>query len=93
VLFTNLIEKKSFVHVELGNYARNVIEGIGSTSFQLDSKIFFHIEGILFVHGLKKNLLSISTLENRGFKVTFMDGKALLWPKDGDMSLVDVIGV
>lgn len=52
-----------------------------------------HIEGILFVPGLKKNLLSVSTLEDKGYVVTFMDGKALLWPKDGDMSLVDVIGV
>ena len=52
-----------------------------------------HIDGILFVPGLKKNLLSISTLKDKGFKVTFMDGKALIWPKDAYISLVDVIGV
>jgi len=90
---TYLIEKKSSVHVELGDDATYVIQGVGSTSFQLDSGIILHIGGILFVPSLKKNLLSISTLEDKGFRVTFMDGKAFLWPKDGDMSLVDVIGV
>ena len=50
-------------------------------------------EEILFVPGLKKNLLSILALEDKGFRVTFMDGKALMWPKDGDMSSSDMIGV
>ena len=52
-----------------------------------------HIEGILFVLGLKKNLLSVLALEDKGYVVTFMDGKALLWPKDGDMNSTDVIGI
>lgn len=71
----------------------HVIRGIGSTSFQLDSGIVLDIEEILFVRGLKKNLLSISALEDKGFRVTFMDDKALMWPKDGDVSFADVIGV
>jgi hypothetical protein len=90
---TELTEKKSFVHVELGDDATYAIQGVGSTSFQLDSSIVLHIEEILFVPRLKKNLLSISTLEDKGFRATFMDGKALLWPKDRDMILVVVIGV
>jgi hypothetical protein len=90
---TNLIEKKSPVLVELGDDATYAIQGVGSTSFQLDSGILLHIDGILFVLGLKKKLLSISALEDKGFKVTFKDGKALLWPKDGDISSADVIGV
>lgn len=59
----------------------------------MDSEIVLHIEEILFVTGLKKNLLSISALEDKGFKVTFMDGKVLMWPKDADMSSTDVLGV
>ena len=90
---TYLIEKKSSMHVELGDDATYAIQGVGSTSFQLDFGIVLHIEGILFVSSLKKNLLSISALEDKGFKVTFMDGKALWWPKDGDMSSTVVIAV
>ena len=89
----DLTEKKSFVHVELGDDATYAIQGVGSTSFQLYSGVILHIEEILFVLGLKKNLLSISALEIKGFRVSFMDGKALMWPKDGDMSSTDVIGV
>jgi hypothetical protein len=66
---------------------------VGSTSFQLDFGIVLHIEETLFVLGLKNNLLSTSTLEDKGFQVTFMDGKALLWPKDGDMNSIIVIGI
>jgi hypothetical protein len=36
---------------------------------------------VLFVPGLKKNRLSISTLEDRGYKVAFVDGQVLVWPK------------
>ena len=69
------------------------MQGVGSTSFQFDSGILLHIDKILFVLGLKKNLLSILALEDKGFIVTFMDGKALLWPKDGDINSTNVISV
>ena len=54
----DLIEKKSYVHVELGDDDIYAIQGVRSTSFQLDSRIMLHIDGILFVPGLKKNFLS-----------------------------------
>ena len=73
----DLTKKKHFMHVELGDDATYAIKGVGSTSFQLDSRIVLHIEEILFVPGLKKNLLSILDLEDKGFKVTFMEGKSL----------------
>ena len=36
---------------------------------------------MLFVLGLKKNLLSISTLDAKGIRVAFVDGQVLMWPK------------
>ena len=89
----DLTKRKSSIHAKIGDDATYVIQGVGSTSFQLNSKIMLHIDGILFVLGLTKNLLSILSLEDKGFRVTFMDGKALLWPKDGDISSSDVFGV
>lgn len=53
----NLTEKNPFVHVELRDDATYAIQGVGSTSFQLDSGIVLHIEDILFVLRLKKSLL------------------------------------
>jgi hypothetical protein len=52
-----------------------------------------HIEEILFVPGLKKNPSFVAVLEDKGFRVTFMDGKALLCPKDKDLSSTIVIGI
>ena len=51
------------------------------------------ITKILYVHGIKKNLLSISTLEDKGFRVTFMEGKAILWHKDINLESSIMIGV
>ena len=47
----------------------------------------------LFVLGLKKNFLSISTLEYRGYKVAFMDGQVLVCPKGSSIDSKGVIVV
>jgi hypothetical protein len=36
--------------------------------------------------GLKKNLVSVSTIEERGYEVLFRDGQVLLFPR-GPVSL------
>lgn len=56
---TNLLEKYSSLNVEFGDDARYAMKGVGSTSLNLDSRDIFHMSDILFVLGLKKNLLSI----------------------------------
>jgi hypothetical protein len=38
------------------------------------------MKDVLYVPGLKKNLLSISTLDKKGFRVAFIDGEVLMWP-------------
>jgi hypothetical protein len=50
---SNLKEKKFLVQVELGDDAIYEIQGVGSTSFQLNFGGLLHIEEILFVPGLK----------------------------------------
>ena len=85
--------KKKFANqVELGDDTTYKIEGVGSISFQLDSGTIFHIEDILYVPGLKKNLLSVAILEDKGYKVIFMDKKVLLWAKNEKLSSVELIG-
>ena len=39
------------------------------------------MKNVLFVPGLKKNLLSIYVLDAKGIRVTFLDGQVLMWPK------------
>jgi hypothetical protein len=75
-------ETKSFAdHVELGDEKCYNIEGVGSISFILESRARLHVDEVLYVLGIKKNLLSIATLEEKGYWVIFKDRKALLWAK------------
>ena len=39
------------------------------------------MKDVLFVPGLKKNLLSIFALDVKGMRVAFVDGQVLMWPK------------
>ena len=61
-------ESKSFAEqVELGDDKCYKIEGVGSISFRLESRDKLHIDEVLYVLGLKKNLLSVATLEEKGY--------------------------
>jgi hypothetical protein len=84
---------KSFVeHVEIGDENCYKIEGVGSFSFRLESRARLHVDEVLYVLGLKKNLLSIETLEDKGYWVIFKDKKALLWAKGSHLSTAEPIG-
>ena len=52
-----------------------------------------HLSNALYVSGLKKNLVSISCLEDKGDKITFVDGKVLVWPKGSSIDDARVIGI
>ena len=45
---------------------------------QLDSGMLINVGEILYVPGLKKNVISVTVLEDKGFSVTFLEGKALI---------------
>jgi hypothetical protein len=48
---------------------------------------------VIYVPGMKRNLLSISALEDKGYKVTFSEGKVLSWHKELHINSAKVIGV
>ena len=50
------------------------------------------MKDVLYVPGLKKNLLSILDLDKKGFRVSFIDGQALMWPKGKNIEDVVIIG-
>jgi hypothetical protein len=86
-------ETKSFAEqVELGDEKCYKIEGVGSISFRLESGARLHVDEVLYVPGLKKNLLSVATLEDKGYWVIFKDRKALLWAKGSHLSTTEPIG-
>jgi hypothetical protein len=69
------------------------MKGVGSSSFQLDSDIPLQLSEILYVPGMKRNLVFVSPLEDKGYKVTFSEGNVLAWHKNSRMDYARVIGV
>ena len=47
---------------------------------------------VLFVLGLKKNLLSITALDAIGMQVAFIDGQVIMWPSGNTIDDAVVIG-
>ena len=53
------------------------MKGFGSTSLKLESNNLLHLNDVLYVPGMKRNLVSISALKGKGYRVTFVDGNVL----------------
>ena len=79
--------------MELGDGSTLDIKGVGSTIIQLDSGTLINVGEILYVPGLKKNVISVIVLEDKGFSVTFSKGKVLIWDKGRSISSTIMIGV
>jgi hypothetical protein len=90
---SKLTEKDSSLQVVLGDNSKHAIKDVGEASLQLDLGNPLSIKDILFIQGLKKNLLSISSLKDKGFRVAFVDGQDLLWLKNSSINKATVIGV
>ena len=88
------LEQKESPHkVILGDDSQYPIKGLGEASYKLDSGKPMNMKDVLYVLGLKKNLLSISTLGKKGFRVAFIDGKVLMWTKGKTIDDAIDIGV
>ena len=60
--------------MKLGDGYWYPIKGSGESSYKLDSGNSMTMKEVMFVPGLKKNLLSIYALDARGMRVSFIDG-------------------
>jgi len=73
-----LLKGSSSHSVELGDNNNFEVKGLGSTSLEWKKGGKVHLNNILYVPGLKKNLLSISCLDDKGDMIGFVDGKVLV---------------
>jgi hypothetical protein len=76
----------------LGDDYQYPIKGVGESNYKLDSGTLMKMKDVLYVRRLTKNLLSISALEKKGFKVAFIDVEVLMLPKGKTMEEAIVIG-
>jgi hypothetical protein len=68
---SKLVQKDSPQKVKLNDDYKYPIKGVREASYRLDSGKPMKMKDVLYVPSLKKNLLSISTLDEKGFKVSF----------------------
>ena len=87
-----LSEHESPHKVKLGDDYQYPIKGSEESSYKLDSRKSMKMKDVLFVPGLKKNLLSISALDAKGIRVAFIDGQVIMWPKGRIIDDAVVIG-
>ena len=59
---------------------------------KLDFGTSVKMKEVLYVPGLKKNLLSISALDKKWYRVDFLDAQVLVWSKGNTLEDVVVIG-
>jgi hypothetical protein len=74
-------EKKFSQKVTLGDDYQYPIKGVGELNHKLNSRNSLKMKDVLYVLGLKKNLLSISALDKKGFRFSFIDGEVFMWAK------------
>ena len=66
------------MHIEMGDNGRYSATSIGTITFERESGNPFLLKNVMHVPGLKKNLVSVAMLEDRGYDVVFSEGKAFL---------------
>ena len=90
--FVKLSKHESPHKVKLRDDYQYPIKGSGESSYKLDSGKSLKMKNVLFVPGLKKNLLFISALDAKGMMVAFVDGQFFMWPKGNPFDDAVMIG-
>jgi len=90
---TNIMERRLSQRVEVGDNHNYAFKGVGKASIELESGNNVHRNNVLYVLGLKNNLVYISCLEDKGDRVAFADGKVLEWSKVSSIDDARVIGI
>jgi hypothetical protein len=91
--FSNLRGTKVRIDISLGDNKIFTVAGIGTVSFRRENLPPISFIDVLFVSRMKKNLISVSTLQDRGFEVSFRGTKVLIYPRGCSIDSGQVIGV
>jgi hypothetical protein len=90
--FTDLIETGIKLEMVLGNTTIVRVTGRGTVSFQRELRPPMVFRDVLYFLGLKKNMILVSTIQDRGFEVSFRGDEVLIHPKGSNITFARVIG-
>jgi hypothetical protein len=68
------------------------IKGVGESTYKPNSRTPMKMKDVLCVLGLTKNFLSISALDKKGFRVSFIYVEVLMWSKGKTIEYAIAIG-
>ena len=91
--FTDLTETGMDVEVVLGDNFLVKAIGRGIVSFERDHGKSMKLRNVMYVLGLRKSMVSVSTIEDKGFWVMFRDGHVLIHPKGSSITSAVKISV
>ena len=91
-MFTDMSKIELELEVVLGD--DTVVRAVGRGTVRFDKKSMqpTFLRDVLYVPGLKKNLVSVSMIEDRGLGVCVLDGKVHIFPKATGPSDSQAIG-
>lgn len=90
--FLNRLEEKDLkLKIEFGDDGRHSTKRIGIVTFKRDSGSHLHLKNVTYVFGLKKKLIYVVVLEDKGYDVVLIKGKDFL--KHVSIGQVKQIGV
>jgi hypothetical protein len=70
--FENYHEKNNGANIYLGDDRSHQIKGYGDVYVTLPNGFVKHIQNVMYVSGIKKNLILVSTITDRDLKVEFL---------------------
>lgn len=91
--FLELAERALDIEIVLGDNHTVRVIGVGTVIFEREPLPPLKVMDVLYVPRMKKNLISVSAIEEKGFDVTFLGGQVLMHSKGASITSVKVIGV
>lgn len=77
-LFNDLEDKDLHIHIEMGDDGRYSVIRLGMVTFQREQGDPLTLRDVMYVPRLKKKLISVTMLEDRGYDMVFSKGNAFL---------------
>jgi hypothetical protein len=91
--FTDLRDTEVRIDISLGDNKIFTVAGVGTISFRREGLPPISFTNVLFIPGMKKNLISVSTLQDRGLEVLFRGNDILIFSRGFSIDSGKVIGV
>jgi hypothetical protein len=80
------------MEISLGDDKVVTVAGVGTVAFRRDGLPPISFTDVLYVPGMKKNPISVSTLQDRGLEVIFRGTEVLIHPRGSPRASGQVIG-